>query len=201
MRFKTVAALAAVALALTACGSDEDTTDTTDDTPTEAAPTEDDVATDDAMAPEELAVTGQDYSFTGIPAEIAVGTTITFSNSSEAEVHEIVAVNVGADTAPLADILAGMQAAMESGDSAGIDVALVAVAAPGETGQLFVGDGTLAEPGRYVFLCAIQQGVAPADYFAEAQRMAEAGEEGPVNIEGGGQPHALLGMVAEAQVS
>lgn len=171
-------------LVLVACGDDAPTTSTTPS------------ATDgtDATTHE---VTATDYAFSGIPAEMAAGSTITFKNDSTVEVHEVVAFNVGDDDRPAMEILAGFES-----EPPAAPPALVIVQGPGgEPSITPIGDGQLTEPGRYLFLCAIQQGVEPGAYFAEAQRMQEAGEEGPVNIEGAGPPHFTLGMVTEATVS
>lgn len=58
-----------------------------------------------------------------------------------------------------------------------------------------VGDGTLAEAGRYVFFCFIPTGVEPQVYLDAA---AEA-EEGPPQVDGG-PPHFVQGMFAETTV-
>ena len=58
-----------------------------------------------------------------------------------------------------------------------------------------VGDGTLAEPGRYVVLCLIPTGADPAEYLAAA-----ATSDGPPQVDGG-PPHIAHGMFAELVVT
>ena len=68
------------------------------------------------------------------------------------------------------------------------------VTADGSPGPSGVG-GFVAEPGRYLILCAIPTGADPAEYLAAA-----ATSEGPPQVEGG-QPHFMNGMYAEILVT
>jgi len=68
--------------------------------------------------------------------------------------------------------------------------------APGGEVIPAVGDGTLAEPGRYVLICAVPTGVDPDVYL---QAAAESGGEQP-QIPEAGPPHLVHGMVAELTV-
>ena len=59
-----------------------------------------------------------------------------------------------------------------------------------------VGDGTLAEPGRYALMCFIPVGADPDEYMAAVQA-AGGGKPGGV---AGGPPHFVSGMHAELAV-
>ena len=71
----------------------------------------------------------------------------------------------------------------------------VLLAAPGGEQIPAGGDGTLAEPGRYVLLCAIPTGAHVAEYL-----VAAATSEGPPQVDGG-PPHFMNGMFAEITVT
>ena len=73
--------------------------------------------------------------------------------------------------------------------------AMVLLAAPGGPQIDAVGDGTFAEEGRYVLICAIPTG-ADVDEYLEAAEAAP----GPPDVEGG-PPHFLHGMYAELEVT
>lgn len=201
---RAVVLAAAGALLLSACGDDAEPEAAESSEPEAVESSEpEETETEAMMEPDTYEVSGTDYMYSGIPAEMAVGSTLVFTNESTVEVHELVAVNVGDDERPLFDILTEFQAALEAGETSAIIPAMVHIQGPGGEPAIPAVNpsGTLTEPGRYIFLCAIQQGVDPQAYFEEAARMQEAGEEGPVVFEDGGQPHAALGMVAEARVS
>lgn len=72
---------------------------------------------------------------------------------------------------------------------------LVLVAPPGEDGFAAVGDGTLPEPGRYLFLCFIPQGADPDAYLGAL----EASPGVPPDVPGG-PPHFVSGMYQEVTV-
>ena len=59
-----------------------------------------------------------------------------------------------------------------------------------------VGTGTLAEPGRYLIICAIPTGVDPGEYLTAA---AES-EGGPPDVPGG-PPHFVHGMYGQITVN
>lgn len=190
-----VAALFAAGLLLVACGDDDDgadTTTTTTGTPSTDAPT--DTADDDTSGDEDVVeVELVDYAFEGLPDSVPAGTRLTITNTSENEVHELVAVRLPDDEErSLEELLAlpdeEADALLGSGPPAA-----VLVAPPGGEQVDAVGDGTLTEPGRYLLLCAIPTGVDPDEYFAAAE---EAGE-GPPEIPGAGPPHFVQGMVGE----
>lgn len=142
-------------------------------------------------------VTGQDYSFGGVPDVAASGAEFTFTNNSEAEVHEMVLVKVAdVETRTIEELL---ELPEDESDTL-VEFQGVLVALPGEEGSNPEGAGssiTVTEPGRYAIVCFIPQGADP-EMVAEA--MAGGGEsEGPPDM-GDGTPHAFLGMVAEFQV-
>lgn len=161
-----------------------------------------DGATPDTAAPDDtdgsaVQVTGTDYAFDA-PAEVAAGTSLTFTNDSDAEVHEMLVLRVDDDeTRPLEELMGLPDAeAQEVTEFRGMLLAL-----PGEAGidpeaPDAGGSVTLDEPGRYLLLCFIPEGADPGAYEA-----ALAGEgDGPPDVEGG-SPHAALGMVHELTVS
>ncbi len=140
-------------------------------------------------------VTGQDYSFEGVPEVVASGAELTFTNSSGVEVHEMVVMKVAdLETRTIEELL---ELPEEESDTL-VEFQGVLVALPGEEGANPEGPGssiTVTEPGRYVIVCFIPQGADP-EVVAEAMA---GGGEGPPDM-GDGTPHALIGMVAEFQV-
>jgi hypothetical protein len=71
----------------------------------------------------------------------------------------------------------------------------VLLAAPGGEQIPAVGDGILADPGRYAIVCVIPTGADPDEYLAAA---AES-DAGPPDV-AGGPPHIANGMFAELVV-
>jgi hypothetical protein len=134
-------------------------------------------------------VNAVDYAFQDLPESVPAGSQITLTNGSTKELHEIVVLGpLPADeTRSVPELLA-----LPEDQLPAIEPVLVMLAPPGEEGFAVVGDGTLAEPGRYAVVCAIPVGADPAA-FLEA---AEAGGEGPPEVEGG-PPHFTEGMFAE----
>ncbi|CAN5751303.1 hypothetical protein BH23ACT12_BH23ACT12_22460 [soil metagenome] len=173
-------------LALGACATDDP------DDP-DAAPAEE--ASPEATAtPSEVEVTGQNYSYTGVPGTIETGTKISFTNASADEAHEIVAFPLPAtETRPASEIFKLPEAELTT--ALGGPPAFVIIGAPGQDGRAVVGDGTLMEPGRYVFACFIPVGADPQEYLAAAEQSGD----GPPVVEGG-PPHFTEGMFAEATV-
>ena len=196
-----LAATLAAGLLLAACGDDDDTDTATaaDDTVTTEAPAEDDAATtttvaaaaDDA-APGTLEVTAVDYAFEGLPDTVPAGTTLTFTNTSEAELHELVAMRIpDEETRPLEELLTLPESELMSIFTG--PPATVLLAAPGGEQISAVGDGTLAEPGRYALVCFVPTGADPTAY------LESAGPDGPPDA-AGGPPHIVHGMHAELVV-
>lgn len=143
-----------------------------------------------------IEVTGQDYSYSGIPDVVASGAELTFTNASDVEVHEMMVVKVlDVETRTIEELLELPESESESL----VEFQGVLVALPGEEGSNPEGEGssiTVTEAGRYAVVCFIPQGADPA-LVAEAMQSGEG--EGPPDM-GDGTPHALLGMVAEFQV-
>ena len=174
------ACLVSLALVSAACGSDDDTAGTADTTTTTAEAPE--VTTVDVIA--------RDYEFEGVPDTIAAGSTISLTTEEGGEPHEFVAVLIPeSETRSVEELIALPEE--ELGALFAEEPPLVTIAFPGSTDQPgpVVGDGTLTEPGRYIYLCTFPQGTT-VDDVANAQ--------GP--LEGDTPPHFTLGMVGELTV-
>lgn len=182
MRF-AFAGLAFTLLLATACGDDDTPAATSTPPPTntpEAAGT--------------IEVTAVDYAFEGLPARVPAGTTFTLTNSSDTEVHEIVAIRIAdGETRPILELLELSDE--EIGNSVAEMPATVIVAMPGEEGTAVLGDGSISEAGRYAFLCFIPTGADPQAY----QDAIDSQSDGPPEVDGG-PPHAFQGMIAEVIV-
>ena len=194
MRRHTLAALTALALALTACADTDDPEEvaaTGDDTT--GAPAE--TAEADDGGGDVVEITAVDYAFEDVPETVPAGTELTLVNEAEGEVHEMIVYRVDdAQTMTLEEILQG--AAEDDGPPpewltfAGMDVAL-----PGGSGLAPEGPVVLDEPGRYLLLCFIPTGADPAA-FEEA--VSSGATEAP-QVDGG-PPHVAHGMAAELRV-
>ncbi len=166
-----------------------------------ACATDDEPAEEESLTPTEEAeastvdVTGTDFAFSGIPDTIEAGSTLTFTNASTVEVHELVAFKLPESETRTAAELFQLPEAELNAVLAG-EPAFVQLQPPG--GELIqaVGDGTLEDAGRYVFACFIGTGVDPAAYMAALQ----TSQGGPVTIPGSGPPHFVKGMFAQATV-
>lgn len=138
-----------------------------------------------------LAVEMSDFTYDELPDEVGAGTRIEVSNSSETELHEFVAYRLeDGDDRSADDIVADATALLAGGPPVA-----VLLAAPGGDQIAAVGDGTLAEPGRYLILCAIPTGADADEYLAAA-----ATSDGPPQVDGGA-PHFEHGMFAEITVT
>jgi uncharacterized cupredoxin-like copper-binding protein len=180
-------ALAAIAVAGAGCGdSSDETTGTGAGASSTAAPT--------SAASKTLEITGIDYAFTGVPKTVAAGTVVTFKNTSTKEVHELVALRVkDGDTRPVSALLQLPEAERDqAAEFKGVSIAL-----PGEPAVTPEGPVTLAQPGRYLFVCAIPTGADPAAYKAAMQNPTP----GPPPSIPGGPPHVVQGMVSELTVT
>lgn len=172
--FPAVAAMTGLAIAaafgLSACGDDAD------------AAVRDGVVT----------VTLSDYAFDGLPREVAAGTRIAVRNASTHELHEFVAVRLADDDErPIDEVVLDGEQLFEAGPPAA-----VLLAPPGGDQIDALGDGTLAEPGRYVIICNIPAGVDPHEF------LSAAGEgDGPPDVDAAGAPHSEYGMFAELLVT
>jgi hypothetical protein len=174
---RLIAAAAALALTvvLVACGDDDGGAD--------AAPAE----------PTTIEVRAVDFAFEGLPDRVPAGTRLTLVNDAPTELHELVAVRLADDEERSADELMALPPEEMGPTLFASDPAAVLLTPPGGEQIAAVGDGTLAEPGRYLILCVIPTGVEPDVYLAAA---AEA-EGGPPQIEGAGPPHIAHGMYTE----
>jgi plastocyanin len=162
-------------------------------TPEEAEEEDEAAATTTTQPAEEVSVTARDYAFDGIPAQIDAGSKLTLKNASAKEVHEVIAVKLPeSENRPVADLVGLPQADLEKLMS---ETATVLVALPNSDGMAVEGDGTLADAGRYMFVCFIPTGADPAAYQAAIQNP----QGGPPNVSGG-PPHATQGMLTEATV-
>lgn len=133
-----------------------------------------------------------DYGYVDLPESMPTGSTLTVTNSSSSELHELVVLRLPDDeTRSAAEIVADQEALIGLFPS----VAAVLIAPPGEAGFAVEGTGTLTEPGRYLIICAIPTGANPAVYLAAA---AES-EGGPPDVPGG-PPHFVQGMFGELVV-
>lgn len=163
------------ALALAACGAGSEPTTTT------------------TTAPGTVEVTAVDYAFVGLPATVPVGTTLTLSNDSQTEVHELVAIRLPDDENRAVSEL--VQLPPEEMAAFFPLVETVIIAPPTEDGFAVEGTGELTQPGRYALICVIPTGADPDEYLTAA---AEA-EGGPPEV-AGGPPHIVHGMFAEVTV-
>ena len=182
-------ALSGAALALIfvggACGSTDD--ETASPTTVSSAP-----ATTGAAAAKEVAVTGVDYAYEGVPKKVAPGTVVKFTNTSTKEVHEIVALKVkDGENRPMSTLLKLPEAEQE-----GVaEFQGVAIALPGKPTLTPRGPVTLAQPGRYLLVCNIKTDADPAAYEAAMQK------PGPPADVPGGPPHWEKGMATEVTVA
>lgn len=166
----------------------------TDDEPEEAETTEEATPEATQTSASGVEVTGEDYSFTGLPDTIDAGSRISFKNGSDKEVHEIVAFKMADTETRTAEEIFKLPEAELNAALGGPPVTVI-VAEPEKDGMAVVGDGALKDAGRYVFGCFIPTGADPAEYLKAAQ---EAGDDAPVVA--GGPPHFTQGMYAEATV-
>ena len=189
---RRLTAVLLVTLAVTAACSDDEDDTASDDTTTTTAASSDTTG----ASGETVEVRGVDYKFEGLPSEMAAGTTIEFSNGSDKELHEFVAIRIpDTETRPVSELVTLPEAETDAIFGA-TEPATVLLAPPGG-GKVIqaLGDGTISEPGRYAVVCFIPTGADPAAYLAAAQ----SDSEGPPDLPGGA-PHAANGMFAEVKV-
>jgi hypothetical protein len=170
----TIAVLASALLA--GCGNDGDNA--------EAA---------SAAEPTVLSISMRDFGYDNLPESVPAGTQITVSNASTTELHEFVVFRLADDDSRTAEEIVenDIEAVLTGGPPTA-----VLIAPPDSDEQIaVVGDGTLAEPGRYLVLCAIPTGADPQEYLDAA-----ATSEGPPQVDGG-PPHFTHGMFAELTVT
>ncbi len=207
-RLAPLAIAGALALSLAACGGDDDdAADTTSAPAATEAPAAETTAphTSEHADHQTVAVNGIDYGYENLPAEVAPGTMLTFTNHSDTEAHELVAFRLpDTETRAVAELVQLPPEelfAMFTGEPA-----MVLIAGPGEEGMPVVGDGSLTEPGRYIIACAIPIGADPAEIMAppssDPAATAPEGSEpsGPPEA-AAGPPHFTAGMYGELVVT
>ncbi len=182
-----------------ACSDDDSDSATDDETATTTETGTAETGTSEtAPEGETVTVTAADYKFVGLPETVPVGTRLTLENSSQTELHELVAMRIPDDeTRSVEEItqLPEEEADMIFGDEM---PAMVLVRAPGEAEMISaVGDGTFSEPGRYGVFCAIPVGADPAAMLAAMQEESDAP---PTTAAGDGPPHFTQGMYGEVIV-
>jgi hypothetical protein len=185
------ASIIVTALVLAACGDDDDAEPAATEP---AAPVAEPPVEETAAATVE--VVAFDYGYNGIPDTVEAGTVFTLVNTAPAELHEFVALRLPDDeTRPVSELVT--LPIEELGAILAVEPAAVLLALP-DGGQMIpaVGDGTLAEPGRYAIICMIPEGADPQGYLDAAA----ASEGGPPEVDGG-PPHIALGMFAEVTVT
>jgi hypothetical protein len=184
---RAFALLTVASLSVVACSDyDDEATADTETTTSVASPAS---AVEDGV----LAIELSDFTFGSLPPSVPAGTKLTIENTAETELHELVALRIAdGETRPAAELIELPEAELLA--AAGPIPTTVLLAPPGQPQVAALGDGTLAEPGRYLLLCAIPTGADPAEYLAAAAESA-----GPPDVEGG-PPHFTHGMFAELTV-
>jgi hypothetical protein len=179
---RIIAAAATVALALTACGGSDGDGGATDPTETETG----------ASGTGEIAITGVDFAFEGVPDRAETGATLTFTNASDVEAHELVLMRIADGEERSIEELLELpdEEAQQIAEFVGVSVAM-----PGEDGTIMEGSLELTEPGRYALLCFIPVGADP-EVLAGAM---ESESTEPPDM-GDGPPHFTRGMAAELTV-
>lgn len=172
-----VTTMAVVSVLTAACGDD--------DASTTVAPTA-------TSAPEVVEVEAVDFGYVGLPERVAPGTSFTVTNSSDVELHELVAIRLPADETRSVEQLVADPVALAAYFPS---VTTVVIAPPAAEGFVVEGTGQLVEAGRYAIICAIPTGADPEEYLAAAAETAG----GPPQVDGG-PPHFAVGMYAELVV-
>lgn len=192
-----------LAVIAAACGSDDSATSTA---ASNVAPSSESTAASDVAstaAPQlsrqpAVSIGVRDYAFDRVPRTITAGSPIEITNTSTGEAHELTAFRLPAgETRPLSELRA--LPPEEFGKLIPGAPVLALVARPGADGDVVLGDGSLNEPGRYLFVCFIPIGAKPDDVLAAMTKAAADPNAGPPQIEGG-PPHMTAGMIAEVQV-
>jgi hypothetical protein len=169
-------AVAALAVGIAGCGDDADTAATTTTKAT----------------PKTVEVTAVDYRYEDLPDSIDAGAKLTLRNASTDELHEMVVLKIPASEHRSVDEIVKLPESELDALFAG-EPAAVILAPPGGDAIEAVGDGTIAEPGRYVVVCTIPQGADPQAYLNAPEG------DGPPQVEGG-PPHFTLGMYRQLTV-
>ena len=153
----------------------------------------------------ELEVTAADYSFTGLPTDIAAGPAIVSMDNTGEEFHEVSFYRVNDDvTESLDELLALSEEEVETKVTR-------KGGAFGPPGAISFGPVNLDEPGRYIVICTIPEGLTP-EVMEELEASEGTAPEGsapegsaPEGSAPGeaqlGPPHFTLGMVQELTVT
>ncbi|MEL6891715.1 MAG: hypothetical protein AAFP84_08975 [Actinomycetota bacterium] len=144
------------------------------------------------VASGDIEIRAIDYAYLDVPDRIRAGTTLSLTNASKREAHELVAIKL-----PDGETRAAADLARLPPDELGAlmaGVRTVVLAAPEQDGIPVVGDGSLTEPGRYFLACVIPTGADPDEYLEQA-----ATSDGPPDV-AGGPPHIAEGMFGEVTV-
>ena len=187
----SLAALGAVTLLVPACADDEPAAETPSGSVETTAASTITVPSPDAT-PQVVEVTAVDFRFDDLPARLSAGSRLTLVNDSASELHELVAFRLPDDEDRSVEELMALPPS-EAMAALG-QPTTVLLAAPGGEQIPAVGDGTLAEAGRYAVICSIPTGVDPGTYLAAAESQG-----GPPQV-AGGPPHLVHGMFAEVTV-
>lgn len=179
-----VGALLVLALFATGCATD-DATDTDGESPSTAT---------EASGNEPVTVTAVDYEYQGLPSSLEAGSQLVLVNDSPEEVHELVAFRLAdTETRSSGELVALPPDELEA--AVGGPPATVLVTPPGADQIAAVGDGTIAETGRYLVFCAIPIGADVDEYLTASEA---SGDQAP-DVEGG-PPHFTQGMHGEFRV-
>lgn len=185
---------AACCVALAGCGADADDDAADGDAATRADGREAVDEVQEADGEDAVVVGMADYGYVDLPERVPAGTTFTVENRSETELHEFVAIRLRDDEGRSAEEL--VQLPPDQLAALLAEVRTVLLQPPGAPDVIpAVGDGTLAEAGRYLVVCAIPTGADPQEYL----EAAAASEDGPPQVEGG-PPHLVQGMWGELVV-
>jgi hypothetical protein len=148
-----------------------------------------------------VTVTGSEYAFGDLPASVPVGTSLAFTNTG-AEVHELILARKNDGVTESWEELLALpdEEALQKVTTVG-----PLFAAPGEAAAFGIGPTgptsmtalTVDQPGDYLALCAIPQGMTELpDFGAAAPSAGPATSMAPQ-----GPPHFVLGMFQEFTVT
>lgn len=182
-----------------ACGDDDDEPSASDTTETTAAEETTTESTPEAAEVVDgvLTVQASDYSFGELPESVPAGTQVDLNNTSSIEFHEMIVFRIPDEETRSAEELAHLSEEEQAAIFTGPPAAVILAGPDGAASIPAVGDGTLADAGRYLLMCFIPTGADPEAY-AEAAQNPEAGP--PETTPDSGAPHVAHGMFAELVV-
>lgn len=146
-----------------------------------------------------VTVTAKDYSFSNLPGSVKVGSTLTLTNASTKELHELVLMRLpDTEKRPVKDLVKLPEKDLDALFQG--PPTMVLISPPGGGQEIkAVGDGKLTQKGRYLVMCAIPTGADPAAYLKAAQAASQNPQGGPPQVPGG-PPHFTQGMFGEITV-